>query len=77
MCLEEKEVIKNSGWWELPAARSLYRTPLFSAAMGCRTMLLMMPRKMTDAYRAPKTLVIPIWVVTWPPSFQKINLQST
>ena len=40
--------IMNSGL-EIPAARSLYITPLFSATMGCRTMLLMMQRKVTDA----------------------------
>ena len=58
-----------------PAARSRYRTPRFSAAIGCRTMLLMMPRKMTDAYKAPSTLVMPISEVTCPPSFQKMKLQ--
>ena len=30
-----------------PAALSLYSTPLFSAAMGCSTMLLMIPVSQT------------------------------
>ena len=47
----------------MPAARSRYMTPRFSAAIGCSTMLLMMPRKMTEAYRAPRTFWMPPWVV--------------
>lgn len=59
----------------IPAARSRYITARFSAATGCRSRELMIPRKIVDAYKAPSTLWMPSWVWVWPPSFQKMNLQ--